>query len=327
MKKIFIILIMVFCLSLSACRYTDEGNYEFIKKEDVENALSVYYANVTLKNGDGTEETFTLVENENYFYYNYKQNYYLVDKTNELLYSIKHNDKLKLLELKLEFDYIANKNVLVNLLAEHISVVNKEYQMSKKSTNINGFDCYEYVKTVKADANNYIKRAYFVDEKTGYCIKGETLVSTKGNESFSSWYVNELKFDHEYANGYLDNINNYQEGVAQIEFDAWPDMGLGKLLPECTNGTFMFAVDYGQKATISIEQINSVDVKNYAASLVNYGFKEGKSSTNETNQFLYVTYNDDNILVKIIYTQSLMNLTIRISESSKEEIDSELGKL
>ena len=73
--------------------------------------------------------------------------------------------------------------------------------------------------------------------------------------------------------------------------------------------------------------INSVDVKNYAASLVNYGFKEGKSSTNETNQFLYVTYNDDNILVKIIYTQSLMNLTIRISESSKEEIDSELGKL
>ena len=73
MKKIIIVLIMVICLTLTSCRYTDEGNYDFIKKEDVESALTTYYAYVTLVNGEDSFETFTFVENENYFYYNYNK--------------------------------------------------------------------------------------------------------------------------------------------------------------------------------------------------------------------------------------------------------------
>ncbi len=327
MKKIFIVILMFFSLSLISCKYTKDGNYDFIEKEDVENALSNYYAIATLVNASGTLDTFTLVENEAYFYYNYKEKYYLVDKVNNNLYSIDHDEKLKLLEQKFDFDYIANKKVLVDLLVEHIEVVDSKFQMSNNTLDISGFDCYEYTKTTKVDNDNYIKKSYFVDELSGYCIKVETEVRVKETQTITGWSINELKLNGDVANNYIDNINNYEEGVAAVEFDSWPDMGLGILLPECKSGTFMFAVDYGYRATISIEEISLQEVKSYTANLTNYGFNAGKSTTNESSQFIYVTYNNDNILVKTSYTPTLKRFTIRISQSTQEEINAELGKL
>ena len=327
MKKILIVVLIVFSLSLSSCKYTKEGNYDFIKKEDVESALSNYYATVTLVNAAGSLDTFTLVENEAYFYYDYKEKYYLVDKMNNNLYSINHDEKLKLLEQKFDFDYLANKKVLVDLLIEHIEVVDSKFQMSNKTFDINGYDCYEYTKTTKVDNDNYIKKTYFVDDANGYCIKAETEIRVKETQTTTGWFVNELKINGDVADNYIDNINNYEEGLAEIEFDSWPDMGLGLLLPECKSGKFMFAVDYGNRATISIEEISLQEVKSYTANLTNYGFNAGKSTTNESSQFIYVTYNNDNILVKISYTPTLKRFTIRISQSTQEEINIELGKL
>ncbi len=325
MKKLIIILIMVIGLSLTSCKYS--GNYDFIEKDEVVNALKVYTAKVTLINTDKSESSFTLVENEEYFYYSYNTRNYLVEKNSNKMYSVKHNEKKKLLERKTDFDYVKNKNVLIDLLAEHIDVVDDKYEMSKKTVSIGDFSCYEYEKETKVDAKNYIVRTYYIDELTGYCIKSVTEICAKGEKTISSWNVDELKFNEVDVNNYLNEIVAYEEGTANIEFDEWPDMGLGALLPECTCGNFSFAVDYGTKATISIEQIGSNDAKLYAESLVNHGFKEGKSSITQSSQYNYVTYNDDFLMVKIQYTPSHLNLTIRVSLSTKEEIDKELGNL
>lgn len=325
MKKIIIILIMVIGLSITSCKYS--GNYDFIEKEDVVNALKVYNAKVTLVNTDKSESSFTLTENGEYFYYSYNTRNYFIEKNSNKIYAVKHNEQKKLLERKTDFDYVENKNVLVDLLSEHISVVDDKYEMSKKTVSIGDFSCYKYEKETKVDAKNYIIRTYYIDEVTGYCIRSLTEICANGEKTITSWNIDELKFDEVEVNKYLNEITSYEEGLANIEFDTWPDMGLGALLPECSNGKFMFAVDYGTKATISIEQIGSNEVQLYASSLVNHGFKEGKSSTTQSSQYIYVTYNDDYVMVKIQYTPSRLNLTIRVSQSTKEEIDKELGNL
>ena len=78
MKKIIIILIMVIGLSITSCKYS--GNYDFIGKEDVVNALKVYTAKVTLVNTDKSESSFTLTENGEYFYYSYNTRNYFIEK-------------------------------------------------------------------------------------------------------------------------------------------------------------------------------------------------------------------------------------------------------
>lgn len=325
MKKIIIILIMVIGLSITSCKYS--GNYDFIEKEEVVNSLQSYYANVTLINVNGSESSFTLVENGEYFYYSYNTSNYLVEKNSNKIYSIKHNEQKKLLERKTDFDYVENKNVLVDFLSEHISVVDDKYEMSKKIVSVGDFSCHKYEKETKVDAKNYIIRTYYIDDVTGYCIKSVTEICANGEKTITSWNIDELKFDEVEVNKFLNEITSYEEGLANIEFDTWPDMGLGALLPECSNGKFMFAVDYVSRATISIEQISSNDVEVYAKSLINYGFKEVKSTVLESSQNIYLTYNDDYVMVKIQYTPSRLNLTIRVSQSTKEEIDKELGNL
>ena len=78
---------------------------------------------------------------------------------------------------------------------------------------------------------------------------------------------------------------------------------------------------------IVIENTRSSHVQDYVNSLTGFGFEEGKSKTNEASQFIYVTYNSDNILVKIIFSKTVSQLEINISQSTKEEINKELSKL
>ena len=157
--------------------------------------------------------------------------------------------------------------------------------------------------------------------------KANTEICVGDNKSITSWYVNELNFESDYVNNYINDICSYESKVAELEFDAWPDMGLGLLIPKCQSGKFMFAVDYGPNAIISIEEISLQEVISYTRSLVNYGYNAGKSTTNESEQYIYVTYNNDDILIKISYTPSFSRFTIRIIQSTKEEINKELGKL
>ena len=113
------------------CGVTDsnyvEVEYTFISKEEIEKAFDIYYSKVNLKNPDGSSNTFVICENNNYFYYNFKNSEIVLDKENNDIYVIDNELKVKTLDVQLSFDKDANKNVLIDLLSEHIDKVDKKY--------------------------------------------------------------------------------------------------------------------------------------------------------------------------------------------------------
>lgn len=324
MKKILVLIIMVLSFSLVSCN--SNKNYEFITKEDVISYLDHYFVNVTMNTADGRSLIFVMCENEKYYYYEYNDNTYLIDKINDKFYSINKEEKVKVLESNLDLDYDANFEIVVDLLIDHIDVIDKNFKVSENSILVNGYECNEYYKNTKLDNNNYINKTYFIDIEKGFCIKSTTEICSKGVTATSVIEFNELKFDKEFIESYLNSFDDYNVEIGPINFKEWPTLGLGTMIPTCNTGKFMFAVDYGTNATISIEQIDLFDVKEYVKTFVVNGFSEGKSKTNEANQFIYITYNEELLMVKLLFTPSVSNLTIEIIQSTQEDINKELGK-
>ena len=207
------------------------------------------------------------------------------------------------------------------------NVVNEKYELGSDKEVISEYICNKYYKNTEINSDNYIKKAYYVDETIGFCLKSTSEICSNGKKSSSETLINELNFNSTFVDNFFTDLLTYEEGVAQMDFDEWPHKGLGALLPECKSGKFMFGVDYGNDATISIENISLTEVRNYTYLIAASGFNQGKSATNEANQFVYVTYNDYNVLVKLMYTETYQNLTINISYSNIDEINKELGKL
>lgn len=358
MRKIIIIILIVLSFGVSSCKYNGnnndgthehefvegvcscgekdsnydnsneepEANYTFIEREDIEKALSIYSANVELDNADGTKNSFVISENNNYFYYSFKDTKLLIDKNDESLYTIDDTLKVKTLEKQLKFDKEANKNVLFDLLAGHIDSVDNKF---KKTENIKvgNFDCDLYEKIITIDSLNYAKYYYYVDKLTGYCVKSHLETCMSGQKTTSSWEFKSLIFDEDVVNNFINPMLEYSTEVAPLEFSKWPNEGLALLIPEYQSGEFSFGIDYGNKAVLSIEGTRLSHVKDYASTLKEHGFAEGKGATNEASQYVFITYNSDNIMVKIVFTATVSNLTITISQSTQEEINKELSKL
>lgn len=300
--------------------------YTFIDKEEIKKAFVIYTAKVNLQNADGSSNSFVMCENNKYFYYNFKNSEILIDKENEDIYTIDNELKVKTLDQQLTFDEDANKNVLIDLLAGHIDNVDGKYT-KVENQQVGSYVCDLYEKIIKIDVKNYAKYQYYVDKITGYCVKAHLETVISGTKSISSWEFIELSFEENLVNNFINPFLYYETEIAPLEFNKWPDMGLAVLLPKYPSGKFSFAIDYGDSALISIEDTRLNHVKDYANNLQNYGFVEGKSATNEASQYVFITYNSDNIMVKIIFSSTVANLTIQIIKSTPEEINKELSKL
>ncbi|MBQ4570403.1 MAG: hypothetical protein IJB21_01750 [Bacilli bacterium] len=303
-----------------------EVEYTFISKEEIEKAFDVYYSKVNLNNTDGSSNTFVICENSNYFYYNFKSSEIILDKANNDIYLIDNELKVKTLDIQLTFDKDANKNVLIDLLSEHIEKVDGKYT-KVENQQVGNYECDLYEKLITVDTKNYAKYQYYVDKVTGYCVKAHLETVISGTKSVSAWEFVELSFEESSANQVINPILEYETEIAPLEFNKWPDMGLALLIPEYPSGDFSFAIDYGDNALISIENTRLNHVKDYANSLQNYGFAEGKGATNEASQYVFITYNSDNIMVKIVFTSTVSNLSIQIIKSTPEEINKELNRL
>lgn len=300
--------------------------YTFISKEEIEKAFDVYYSKVNLKNPDGSSNSFVICENNNYFYYNFKNSEIILDKENNDIYVIDNELKVKTLDVQLTFDKDANKNVLIDLLSGHIDKVDGKYT-KVENQQVGIYECDLYERSIKIDAKNYALYQYYVDKVTGYCVKAHLETVLSGTKSISSWEFGELSFEESFANQTINPLLEYETEIAPLEFNKWPDMGLGLLIPKYTGGDFSFAIDYGDNALISIENARLNHVKDYANSLQNYGFVEGKGATNEASQYVFITYNSDYIMIKIVFSSIVSNLSIHIVKSTPEEINKELSKL
>lgn len=329
MKKILVVLIMVFSLSLISCekKENNENELNFINKDEINSLLTSFYIEVELCNIDGEIDSFKIAENNNLIHYQYKETNYLIDKSDDKLYSINEVDFVKLLEQQKEFDYQKNKNVIVDLLGEHIDIIDEEYQKKANAVDVNGINCVEYESLKKIDKNNYVKRVFYIDEGTGLCIKQLSETCSSGAVKSSSWEVKKLSFENNSISDYFNKFDNYEIEVAPLEFDAWPTFGLGVILPELTAGKFILGIDYGDNALISVNDLTITQVKNYIATLINYGFNEGKGATNVAGQYVYITYNSDLVMCRFSYTPSDYSLAIKIIKSTQDEIDKEMSKL
>ena len=300
--------------------------YTFISREEIEKAFDVYYSKVNLNNPDGSNNTFVICENNNYFYYNFKSSEIILDKENNDIYLIDNELKVKTLDKQLTFDKDGNKKVLIDLLSEHIQKVDGKYT-KVENQQVGSYECDLYEKSITVDAKNYAKYQYYVDKSTGYCVKAHLETVISGVKSISAWEFVDLSFEESSVNKVITPLLEYETEIAPLEFNKWPDMGLALLIPKYTSGDFSFAIDYGDSALISIENTRSNHVKDYANSLKNYGFAEGKGATNEASQYVFITYNSDNIMVKIVFSTTVSNLSIHIVKSTPEEINKELSKL
>ena len=329
MKKIVIIFILIFTLSLVSCNKDkqEEEDFEFIEKEKIVETLSIFYIKVEMLNVNGKTSTFRIVENENNIYYEFNETLYLIEKETNNLYSIDDELKIKLLEQQKEFDYQSNKNTVIDLLGEHIEKVDNSYQKSTNNVLVNDFNCVSYESNKKVDNKNYSKSIYYVEDTTGFCFKQYSEVCSLGNKKVSSWEVKEFYTEPSKIEEFLNKYDSYNVEVAPLEFDVWPTTGLGALLPECPNGKFMFGIDYGENALISVNDITLLQVKNYASSLVNYGFESGKGGTNLGGQYVFITYNSDFIMVRLSYASDDYSLAIKIIKSTEAEINKEMSKI
>lgn len=344
MKKIVIIMLIVLLFSISSCKFngndnndnnnnsnsnnngSETNNYTFIEREKIENELNIYYAEVSLENADKTKNTFIISENNGYFYYYFKSNKLLIDKDDNLIYSIDDDKKTKTLERQLLFDRDKNKNVLIDLFAEHIENVDGKY-IKTENVSVGKFNCDLYEKKITIDAKNYVKYLYYVDKNTGYCMKSDLETCVSGEVIRSAWEVISFVVIENNVNDFINPMIQYTKDIAPLEFNIWPDMGLALLIPKYSSGDFSFGIDDDTNATLSIDNTRLAHVKDYVSSLKNYGFVDGKDSTNEASQYIYVTYNSDNVMVKIIFSATVYNLTIKITKSTPEEINKELSKL
>lgn len=329
MKKIVIILILIFTLSLVSCNKDkqEEEDFEFIEKEKIVETLSIFYIKVEMLNVNGKTSTFRIVENENNIYYEFNETLYLIEKETNNLYSIDDELKIKLLDQQKEFDYQSNKNTVIDLLGEHIEKVDNSYQKSTNNVVVNDFNCVSYESNKKVDNKNYSKSIYYVDDNTGFCFKQYSEVCSLGNKNVSSWEVKEFYTEPSKIEEFLNKYDSYNVEIAPLEFDVWPTTGLGALLPECPNGKFMFGIDYGENALISVNEITLLQVKNYAATLVNYGFESGKGGTNLGGQYVFITYNSDFVMVRLSFASDDYSLAIKIIKSTEAEINKELSKI
>lgn len=304
----------------------NETEYEFVTKEEIEKLFNVYYTQVELVDENGSKSSFVMSENNKYFYYKYKDSNILIEKDNNSIYTIDDDLKIKTLEKQLEFDIAANKKVLLDLLSQHIDKIDKKFS-KKEDTKVGEFDCEFYTKTITVDANNYAEYKYYIDKETGGCIKTDIKTCLAGKVVSSICEFKQLLFDESIVNSFINKYSEYTTEIAPLEYVKWPNEGLTLLLPEYLSGEFSFGIDYGNRVKIVIENTRSSHVQDYVNSLTGFGFEEGKSKTNEASQFIYVTYNSDNILVKIIFSKTVSQLEINISQSTKEEINKELSKL
>ena len=330
MKKLLCLILIILSVFITSCKkqdINDEVNhYDFLSKEEIENLLTTYHVDIELLNTSGVLFKYSFWENNDYFYYTYSDNKYFVEKATNKIYSINEGVETRYLEQQIEFKYDEIKTIVVDFLSSHLEINDSNYALSEEFDNVADYECEVYSLNKRIDANNYTIDTLYVGKENGLCYKNFVETCSLGKKITSYWEVKELSFDEVSISNEFARFLAFKEEVAPLEFDKWPDMGLGTLVPEYKDGKFVLAMDEGDYALIAYDNTTLIAVKNYTSSLKTYGFEAGVSKTNEANQYTYLTYNKDNIMVIVTFTPINYTLAIKIYQSTQEDINKELAK-
>lgn len=330
MKKLICLVLILLSLFITSCKKQDNNDkvnhYEFLSKEEIKECLNTYHVEIELLNTSGVLFKYSFWENNDYFYYTYSDNKYFVEKETNKIYSIDERLETRYLEQQIEFKYDEIKTIVVDFLAAHLEINDSNYVLAEKTLDVANYECEVYSLNKKIDANNYTIDTFYVGKENGLCYKNFVETCSLGKKITSYWEIKELSFEENLISNEFARFLAFKEELAPLEFDKWPDLGLGTLVPEYKDGKFVLAMDEGDYALIAYDNTTLVAVRNYTSSLKTLGYAAGVSKTNEANQYIYLTYNEDNIMVIVTFTAANYTLSIKIYQSTEEEINKELAK-
>lgn len=330
MKKILCLTLIILSVFIASCTNNNNDDelfhYDFLSKEEIEASLDVYKIQVDLFNTNGSISSYIIYENNEYFYYIAGNYNYLVEKESNKIYSIDDFMEIKYLERQSTYDYQSTRDIIVDFVTAHLEIADSKYVKDEKTYNLNNIECELYSSNKTIDSKNYAIDKIYVDVASGYCIKKDVETSSLGIVVKSYWEIKELSFDENQINSEFETLMAYKEELAPLEFDKWPTEGLGAYVPEYKDGEFVLAMDEGNYAMIAYEKTSLSATKTYTNKLANHGFVNGASQTNESGQYIYLTYNQDNILLRVTFTPYNSTISIKIYQLTKEEIDQEMSK-
>ena len=300
------------------------------KKEVYEQLLSCPIPCIVFCRELHPDEIFlkTAIEKEilAYCYRQHKKMRKKLEKETNKIYSIDEGLETRYLEQQIEFKYDEIKTIVVDFLAAHLEINDSNYVLAEKTQDVANCECEVYSLNKKIDANNYTIDTFYVGKENGLCYKNFVETCSLGKKITSYWEIKELSFEENLISNEFARFLAFKEELAPLEFDKWPDLGLGTLVPEYKDGKFVLAMDEGDYALIAYDNTTLVAVRNYTSSLKTLGYAAGVSKTNEANQYIYLTYNEDNIMVIVTFTAANYTLSIKIYQSTEEEINKELAK-
>lgn len=332
MRKLIIFAIIVILLLSTSCNCscnkdnTNSNDFKFLSKDEILSNFKTYHLKFVFVSKNGDESVYEIMENSNYFYCKDAYDIYYVEKQNNKVYTLAPNQKIKTYYEITDYDYNKTKNIILGYLTSHIDNVNSDFEKLPGSEKIGNYECNVY--SYKKGTNSiYSIDSYYVEKNNGFCLKSLVEAKVSSNVQKSYWEISLISLDEKLINTTLSSYMEYETEFAPKDYSKWPTTGLGSMIPEYKNGKFDFGFETKEYLLISILDVTLSDVRSYCRQLQTTGFSEGKSITNEINQFIYLTYNSNNILVRVKYEPTNLSLTIRISQSTKEEIESELNKL
>ncbi len=329
MKKILILLI---CLLLTGCsckpEQPDENKqYTFKTTEEIRQIFKTFSFTITLEGSETKSTIYNVMCNESFMYYSNGLNDYLVDSVNNITYKINLNASTKFIPKTTEVNKKSIEEFYLSYLTAHHNINKGNFDKLEGTTKVNNIDAQVY-----EDIDNYQNKMittekYFVELTNGVCIKRSLSVKVGETTTNTEWEISNLSFDSSVIDTTLNNYINFEDVNEEIQYNSWPDTPLANLIPKFNNGTFEIATDNSVECYIMIKGAILRDVQIYVEQLKNYQFVDYKSFTNDYLQHFYVTYNEDDILLSIKYSENSLLLTITIKKSTKAEIEAELAKL
>lgn len=340
MKRWLILLIVVFtCLIVAGCNKEDDDdqstdnnennqqNYTFKTREEIINYFHTYYVKVETSSTASGVKKYEFAENGNAIYYSDQTNSYLIDKVNNKLYQVNHLGLKKSLIENENVSIASIKNAFSSYVLSHLEIDKKLFIEQTSKSLINGVNCLEYKNSKSYSDSISSLEQYFVAENGGYCVKRYFESNTKSAKVVVQWEMKSVITDSNQVNQLLDGYLNYEDAEYSLEFDTWPETTLGALIPAFTKGSLKVATDNGTLCYIYFENVEENDVYYYTTSIKGYGFTNGKGTTNDIKQYIYIAYDQDYHLVKIKYDTIAKTLSISIRNSTYEEVNNELENL
>lgn len=322
MKKILMIMLVFMSLFYCSCKSNDNSktNYDFGDKNDLMKDLTIYEVKI---NNNGT--TIEVFENTDYLYFLSTNSSSKVElffeKNGNKIYEL--NDTKEEKEVVDTSEITVNKvyDILITFFGLHFSISSKDYKLLDQTEEVINTECqiYQYI---KEGSKRNLKDSYYVDKKSGRCLKHVQEYDENGVITTAKQEVEVFSFDENKINEKLSKYANYTSVKVS---SSWPNSPLANRIPKLNNGKFVMAVDKDLSCDIVINNLSATNFDNYILEFDAKTFKNEFNTVTIARHNIYVFSTADNVLVYLEYVSG--QLTIKINQYTEEEIASAIKKI